>query len=94
MKTEERIGRVMLAYDKRFKLFMKQELARVPLNAAEGMVLLALYGHDGQTQEEILTEIHRESCGKTQEQLVSELHYDKSVMARTMQSLEGKGYIH
>ena len=31
--------------------------------------------------------------GKTQEMLLGELHYDKSVLARTVHSLEEKGYL-
>ncbi|WAM34190.1 MarR family winged helix-turn-helix transcriptional regulator [Caldicellulosiruptor morganii] len=71
------IGRHMLIIDKYFKLFLKNSLKKYGLNAAEGLVLLSLYGQEGRTQE----------------QIVNELHYDKSVMTRIMQSLEKKDYV-
>lgn len=71
------IGHNLMGVGKYFKLYMKKELQQYDFNVAEGLVLLALYGKDGQTQE----------------QLLEEVHYDKSVMTRTMQSLETKGYI-
>lgn len=76
-KTYSEIGRTIMSYDKHFKIFMKKELAPLKLNVAEAMVMMALYEKDGQTQE----------------QLLSVLHYDKSVMTRTIQSLETAGRI-
>jgi len=87
------IGRDIMIIHKYFKMFFKHELKKYQLNTAEAMVLLALYEQDGKTDEEILTTIHNGRVGKTQDQIIGELHYDKSVMARTMQSLENKGYI-
>lgn len=87
------IGRNIMIIHKYFKMFFKNELKKYHMNTAEAMVLLALYEHDGKTDEEILTAIHNGSVGKTQDQIIGELHYDKGVMARTMQSLENKGYI-
>lgn len=71
------IGCNILGIDKYFKIFLKNSLRKNELNAAEGLVLLALYGQDGQSQD----------------QIIEELHYDKGVMTRTMQSLEKKGYV-
>ena len=51
---------------------MKKALAPAELNMAEAMVLMLLYEKDGQSQD----------------QLLEGVHYDKSVMTRTMQSLE------
>ena len=71
------IGRIIMAYDKRFKVFMKNALKEQGLTVTEALVLLSLYETDGQTQDGLL----------------SSIYYDKSVMARTMQSLEKGGYI-
>lgn len=84
------IGRSIMAIDKYFKMYFKSALIEHDLNVAEGMVLLALYGHDGQTTEGILRDIHNAEVGTTQDQLVDELHYDKAAMTRTMQALEKK----
>lgn len=87
------IGQNILIIDKYMKLYLKNSLKPYNLNAAEGMVLLELYGHDGQTQDEIICNLHQQNDGLTQEQIIDRLHYDKGVMTRTMQSLEKKGYI-
>ena len=87
------IGQNMMVVDKYFKIYLKNSLKKYDLNTAEGMVLLALYGHDGRTEEQILHDIHQDYDGKSQDQLIDELHYDKSVMTRTMQALEKKGYV-
>jgi len=87
------IGQSILVIDKYMKLYLRNSLRPHNLNTAEGMVLLTLFGRDGKTQNEILNEIHQDSIGITQEHIIDELHYDKSVMTRTMQSLEGKGYV-
>ncbi|MEA4923155.1 MAG: MarR family transcriptional regulator [Eubacteriaceae bacterium] len=76
-KIYAEIGRMIMSYDKYFKVFMKKELAPADLNVAESMILLSLYENDGLTQEE----------------LTSALHYDKSVMTRAIQSLEKKDRI-
>ncbi|MEF9951498.1 MAG: MarR family winged helix-turn-helix transcriptional regulator [Clostridium sp.] len=93
MKTLASIGKNIFVIDKYFKLHFKNELKKYSLNTAEGMVLLALYEGDKKTEGEILSSIHKCEMGMTQEQIIYELHYDKSVMARTMQSLENKGYV-
>lgn len=87
------IGRNIFIVDKYFKLFFRNSLKNYDLNTAEGMVLLALFGQDGKNDMEILSAIHYGQFNKTQDQIIDELHYDKSVMARTMQSLENKGYV-
>ena len=71
-KLYSEIGRLMMAYGKQFRTFMKKALAPAELNMAEAMVLMLLYEKDGQSQD----------------QLLEGVHYDKSVMTRTMQSLE------
>lgn len=76
MKYPE-IGRLMMAYDKKFKAFMKTALRKRELTVAEMLVMLSLSEADGQTQD----------------QLLSQISYDKSVMARTTQSLEARGCI-
>ena len=65
-------GRLMMAYGKQFRTYMKKALSPHGINVAEAMVLMLLYEKDGQTQD----------------QLLEGIHYDKSVMTRTMQSLE------
>lgn len=86
------IGCNILIIEKYFKSFFKESLKEYGLNTAEGMVLLALYGHHGQIENQALKDSDDKSMGITQDKLVDELHYDKSVMTRTMQSLEKKGY--
>lgn len=86
-------GRNMMIIDKYFKLYFRRMLKEYELNSAEGMVLLALYGSDGLTEKQILTTIHSGTGAQTQEQIIRELHYDKSVLTRTMQSLEEKEYV-
>ena len=71
-KLYSEIGRLMMAYGKQFRTFMKKALAPAELNMAEAMVLMLLYEKDGQSQD----------------QLLEGVRYDKSVMTRTMQSLE------
>lgn len=88
-----KIGRNIFIVDKYFRLFLKASLKSHDLNTAEGMVLLTLYGQNGQTSEQILRGIHHEDFSITQNQLIDDLHYDKGVMTRTMQSLEQKGFV-
>ena len=87
------IGRNILVIDKYSKLFLKNAVKEYGLNCAECMALLALYGEGAKTDDEILVAIPGGSFGKTQEQIIDEIHYDKGVMARTMQTLENKGYV-
>ena len=87
------IGRDIMAIDKYFKFCFKSALSEHDLNSTEGMVLLVLYENDGQTAEGILENRHAVKIGQTQDQLISELHYDKAAMTRTMQSLEKKGLV-
>ncbi len=87
------IGRNISIANKYFKLFFKNALKKYGLNTAEAMALLMLYGQSQQVSDELLRAIHQDLPGKTQDQLVEELHYDKSVMTRTMQALESKGYV-
>lgn len=87
------IGRNMMKIDKYFKIFFKNALKVYDINVAEGLVLLSLYGHNGQTENQILNDLDCNEFSKTQDQLIGELHYDKGVMTRTMQSLEKKNYV-
>ncbi len=87
------LGHNIMAFDKYFRIYLKNNLKDQNLNAAEGMVLLSLMEKESKTEGEIFNSIHTIEAEITQDQLVHELHYDKSVMTRTMQSLEGKGYV-
>ena len=87
------LGHNIMAFDKYFRIYLKNSLKDHDLNAAEGMVLLSLLENGRKTEAEIFNNIHTAESEITQDQLVQELHYDKSVMTRTMQSLEGKGYV-
>ncbi|WP_187146130.1 MarR family winged helix-turn-helix transcriptional regulator [Methanocorpusculum labreanum] len=87
------LGHNIMAFDKYFRIYLKNNLKDHNLNAAEGMVLLSLLENGRKTEGEIFNSIHTSESEITQDQLVQELHYDKSVMTRTMQSLEGKGYV-
>ncbi|MEG0480867.1 MAG: MarR family winged helix-turn-helix transcriptional regulator [Clostridium sp.] len=93
MNNYANIGKDIFVIDKYFKLHFKTELKKYSLNTAEGMVLLALYEGDMKTEGEIFLSIHKCNMGMTQEQIIDVIHYDKGVMARTMQSLENKGYV-
>jgi len=86
-------GHNIIAFDKYFRIYLKNNLKGHNLNTAEGMVILSLLGEGRRNEEEIFESIHTGEPETTQDQLVHELHYDKSVMTRTMQSLEGKGYV-
>ncbi len=81
------IGRKMMIINKYFKIYLRNALKEYDLNAMEGMVLLVLYENNNHLDKDTFDKIHN-ILGKTQEQIISELHYDKSIMARTMQSLE------
>lgn len=76
-KVYSETGRLMMAYGKHFRTYMKKALAPHDINVAEAMVLMLLYEKDGRSQE----------------QLLEGVHYDKSVMTRTMQSLETSGML-
>jgi DNA-binding MarR family transcriptional regulator len=86
------IGRKMMIINKYFKIYLRNALKEYDLNAMEGMVLLVLYENNNHLDKDTFDKIHN-ILGKTQEQIISELHYDKSIMARTMQSLEKKGLL-
>ena len=89
------IGRNMNIADKYFRLYLRSALSPYDLNAAEGTVLLVMYGRDGGTERQIFHSIHGFDAGggNTQDELIGKLHYDKGVMALTMKSLEEKGYV-
>ncbi len=87
------LGHNIMTFDKYFRIYLKNCLKDCNLNAAEGMVLLSLIEKENRTEGEIFTNIHTSEPEITQDQLVHELHYDKSVVTRTMQSLEGKGHV-
>lgn len=71
------IGHAMLDYSRRFKAFMKSELAAAGINFVEGMTVLYLYGADGRTADSLTEAV---SC-------------DKSVMTRALQHLEKEGLV-
>lgn len=87
------LGRDVFVIDKYFRLFFKNELKPYDLNTTEAMVLLALFEKGGSLKEDVLDDIHRGKLSKSQDQLIADLQYDKAAMTRTMQSLEGKGYV-
>ncbi len=87
------LGHNIMAFDKYFRIYLKNNLKVYNLNTAEGMVLLSLFEEGKRTEGQIFNNIHTSEPETTQDQLVHELHYDKSVMTRTMQSLESKGYV-
>lgn len=78
------IGSNIWIIDKYFRLFFKNALKPYDINATEAMVLLTLYSNSDKACT---------LAGMSQDQLITFLHYDKSVMTRTMQTLEKKGYV-
>lgn len=67
-----KIGHAMMDYSRRFKAFMKSEMAEMGMNFIEGMTVLSLHGAEGRTAERLTEDV---SC-------------DKSVMTRALQRLE------
>lgn len=80
------IGQDIFIINKYFKMYFKQALKQYRFNSAEALVLLALYDQMETTHAQL-------PSGFTQEQILAELHYHKSVMTRTMQSLETKEFV-
>lgn len=72
-----KIGHAMMDFSRRFKAFMKAELADMNMNFTDGMTLLSIYGDKERTAESLLDAV---SC-------------DKSVMTRTLQKLEKEGLV-
>ena len=87
------LGRDIFVIDKYFRLFFKNALKPYDLIPTEAMVLLALYKKGGHLREDVFDDIHEHKLSKSQDQLIADLHYDKAAMTRTMQSLEGKGFV-
>lgn len=87
MAVFEQIAHSIFAIDKYSRLYLRNELKPHGLNQAEGLVLMSFYCKAAHPECAAI------QAGKTQEKLVDELHCDKSVMTRTMQSLEQKGYL-
>ena len=87
------LGRDIFVIDKYFRIYFKNALRQYGLSATEAMVLLALYERGGNLMEDVFQDIHGQKLQKSQEQIISELQYDKAAMTRTMQSLEGKGFV-
>ena len=87
------IGRNINIADKYFRIFLRDALKPHGLNAAEGTVLLSLYGENASTEMQILDSIHHHTFRQTQDQIIDELHYDRGVMTRTMKALEEKGFV-
>lgn len=85
------IAKYTVIIHKYFKQYLRNELKDTDMNAVEAMVILMLC-RPGTQNDEFFNIVHNTN-GRTQEQLVGKLHYDKSVMTRTMQSLEEKGYV-
>lgn len=90
---ERGIGHNIMAFDKYFRVYLKNCLNDYDLNIAEGMVLLSVREKGRENEGENIDRILTSEPETTQDQLVQELHYDKSVMTRTMQSLEAKEYV-
>ena len=87
------ISRNIIIIEKHFRLFFKNSLQQYELNSTEGMVLLLLYEKETMPDGNTIDKIHHRFWGKTQDEMIDEIHYDKSVMTRTMQTLESKGYV-
>lgn len=83
---EKIIGQDIFIINKYFKLYFKHKLKQYGFNSAEALALLALYDQMDVTHANL-------PLGFTQEQILAELHYHKSVMTRTMQSLETKAFV-
>jgi DNA-binding MarR family transcriptional regulator len=92
MNDDRALGRDIFVIDKYFRIYFKNALRQYDLNATEAMVLLALYER-GSLREDVFEDIHGHKLQKSQEQIISDLQYDKAAMTRTMQSLEGKGFV-
>lgn len=90
-----KIGRNIFVINKYFRFFLKDSLKVHNLNAAEGMVLLSLYSmrDDDNMIKDFIKDREQLFTVKTHKQLVADLYYDKSVMTRTIHSLEEKGYV-
>ena len=84
MEIPQEIGRNIMVVHRQLKLFLNRTLKTYGINYSEAVVLINLFG-EASTAQEFL--------GKTQDQMNYCLRYDKSVMTRTMQSLETKGYV-
>lgn len=93
MRVSEEIGRYIMVIHRQLKLFVNRSLKNYGINFSEAIVLIYLFGEDSVPQNNLITMIHHELLGKTQDQMNHFLRYDKSVMTRTMQSLEAKGYV-
>ncbi len=93
MEQYASIGRNMNIADKYFRLYLRDALKPYHLNAAEGTVLLSLYGKNGATERQIFDSIHDHAVGYTQDKIIEELQYDRGVMTRTMKALEEKEYV-
>ena len=89
----ESIVRNNMIIGKYFRLFFRNSLRQYDLNTAEGMVLLLLLEKETNPQRNTIEKMHKIIKGQTQDQIIDEIHYDKSVMTRTMKSLESKGYV-
>lgn len=87
------LGRDIFVIDKYFRIYFKQALRPHDLSPTEAMVLLALYERGGNLMEDVFQDIHGQRLQKTQDQIISELQYDRAAMTRTMQALEGKGFV-
>ena len=87
------LGKDIFVIDKYFKIYFKNALRPYGINAAEAMVLLALYTKGGKMGNSVFDEIHKDKLGKTQEQIINDLQYDKGATTRIMQSLEKCGLV-
>jgi hypothetical protein len=81
---ERGIGHNIMAFDKYFRVYLKNCLNDYDLNIAEGMVLLSVREKGRENEGEKIDRILTSEQETTRDQLVQELHYDKSVMTRTM----------
>ena len=74
----ETIGKNISILYRQFNMFLNNELEKVDITATELMYLGSLYKKDGITQDELV----REYC------------IDKAATARTIQSMEKKGFVY
>lgn len=93
MEQYSDIVRNVLIIHKYFRLYVKDCFREYNINSSEAMVIVMLCSKTESSGRSLFSVIHSFDSGATQEQLVNELHFDKSVMTRTVQSLEAKGYV-
>lgn len=88
------LARNIIAINKYSKQNFRQALKPFDLTLIDGLVLLSFYGRlSDRIEEKPSASDDYLKIIRTQEELIDEIHCDKSVMTRSMQSLESKGYL-